>query len=60
MAQVKTKQYVPQTINNSSIFHLICLQMQRKVVKKNLAKMSYDALSSQPQTQIVACPQATQ
>jgi len=31
--QVKTIQYVPQTIDNSSISQLICLQMQKKVLK---------------------------
>jgi len=30
---VKTRQYVPQTIDNSSISQFICLQMQRKVLK---------------------------
>ena len=30
--QVKTIQYVPQTIDNSSISQLICLQMQKKVL----------------------------
>jgi len=47
MTQVKIIQYIPQTIDTSSNFHLICLQMQKK--KKgtiNMAKMSYDALSS--------------
>jgi hypothetical protein len=42
---VKTIQYVPQTIDNLFDSHLIFLQMQRKLTK-NIAKMSYDALSS--------------
>jgi len=41
----KAIQYVPQSINNSSESHLSCFQMQR-ISTKNIAKMSYDALSS--------------
>ena len=45
MTRVKTIQYVPQTIDNSSNSHLICFQMQKKSTK-HIAKISYDALSS--------------
>jgi len=49
MIRVKIIQYVPQTIDNSYISQLICLQMQRKVLKI-YPKLSYDAPSSQPKT----------
>ena len=42
---MKTIQYVPQTIDNSSNSRLTCLQKQRKVLKSK-PKISYDALSS--------------
>jgi len=52
---VKTIQYVPQTIDNSSNSHLIFLQMQRKITK-NKAKRSYDALPSRINSVDYRCP----